>query len=58
MQFSWKQSDERVYFKCTLNMAIILMKLFSKEREKYGNVIYSSMSEMLLGIISWALHSF
>lgn len=37
---------------------MILMKLFSKEREKYGNVIYPSMSDMLLGTIFWAFHSF
>lgn len=29
-----------------------------KEREKYGNIIYSSMSEVPLGTISWAFHDF
>lgn len=50
----------REHIECILNMTIqtvILMERFSNEREKYGNVIYSSMSEMLLGNISWVIHS-
>lgn len=52
------ESLMREHIQCTVNTAIILMKLFSKKREKYGNIIYSSLSDMPLGTISWAIHSF
>lgn len=51
----------REHTECILNMAIqmvILTKRFPNEREKYGNITYSSMSEMLTGDISWEFNSF